>query len=123
MFYAIGRELFSGQSPSGIYSRAVKLCQKNEQVKDAVGEPMKAFGEMNRRGRRRFVSFAEYEQEGIKGMKVQFYLEGPLNKGTVHVDVKQDDRGKYQFDYVILELDSYPRQLVIVEDNRFKRIS
>jgi len=32
MFYAIGRELFSGQSPSGVYSRAFKLCRKHEQV-------------------------------------------------------------------------------------------
>jgi len=32
MFYAIGRELFSGQSPSGIYSRAFKLCKKDEKV-------------------------------------------------------------------------------------------
>ena len=32
MFYAIGRELFSGQSPSGVYSRAFKLCKKHEKV-------------------------------------------------------------------------------------------
>lgn len=32
MFYAIGRELFSGQSPNGIYSRAFKLCKNNEQA-------------------------------------------------------------------------------------------
>jgi len=32
MFYAIGRELFSGQSPSGVYSRAFKLCKKHQKV-------------------------------------------------------------------------------------------
>jgi len=32
MFYAIGRELFSGQSPSGVYSKAFKLCKKHEKV-------------------------------------------------------------------------------------------
>jgi len=32
MFYAIGRELFSSQSPSGVYSRAFKLCKKHEKV-------------------------------------------------------------------------------------------
>jgi import inner membrane translocase subunit TIM21 len=118
MFFAIGRELFSGQSPSGIYSRAVKLCNNSEQVRDAVGEPMKAYGEMNRRGRRRFVRHAEYEVDGVKRMKVQFYVEGPQNKGTVFVDVKQDARGKYQFEYVLLETENFPRRVIVVEDNR-----
>jgi len=36
MFYAIGRELFSGQSPSGVYSRAFKLCRKHEKVHSDV---------------------------------------------------------------------------------------
>ena len=36
MFYAIGRELFSGQSPSGVYSRAFKLCRKHEKVCSSV---------------------------------------------------------------------------------------
>jgi len=36
MFYAIGRELFSGQSPSGVYSRAFKLCRKHEKVCGSV---------------------------------------------------------------------------------------
>jgi len=118
MFYAIGRELFSGQSPSGVYSRAVKLCTNNEKVKDAIGEPIKAYGEMNRRGRRRFVKSVEYEVDGVKRMQVQFYLEGSQNKGTVFVEVKQDGRGKYQFEYVLLELDSFPRRVITVEDHR-----
>jgi len=36
MFYAIGRELFSGQSPSGVYSRAFKLCKKHEKVHNDI---------------------------------------------------------------------------------------
>ena len=34
MFFAIGRELLSGNSPSGVYSKAFKMCKKNEQVCD-----------------------------------------------------------------------------------------
>jgi import inner membrane translocase subunit TIM21 len=118
MFYAIGRELFSGQSPSGIYSRAYKLCKKNEQVIDAIGEPIKGFGEMTSRGRRRFVKHAVYEMNSVKHMRMQFYLEGPMNKGTVHLEVKQDGRGKYQFLYIYVELENYPRSTIIIEDNR-----
>jgi len=36
MFYAVGRELFSGQSPSGVYSRAFSLCRKHEKVYSGV---------------------------------------------------------------------------------------
>ena len=32
LFFAIGRELFSGQSPSGIYGRALKLIRRNDDV-------------------------------------------------------------------------------------------
>lgn len=118
MFYAIGRELFSGQSPSGVYGRAFKLCRKNEQVIDALGEPIKGYGEMTSRGRRRFVKHVEYEVNGVKHMQMQFYLEGPLNKATAHVEVQQNERRKYQFRYLYVELNSYPRRTIFVEDNR-----
>ena len=32
MFYAIGRELFSGESPSGVYGKALKDCMNNTEV-------------------------------------------------------------------------------------------
>ena len=32
MFYAIGRELFSGESSSGVYGKALKDCMKNMEV-------------------------------------------------------------------------------------------
>lgn len=118
MFYAVGRELFSSQSPSGVYSKAFKLCRKTYEVVDTFGEPMKAFGEMTRRGRRRYVSNVEYEKEGVKHMRMKFYLEGPHRKGTVHLEAKKNERGKYEFRYIFVELDDYPRRTIIVEDNR-----
>ncbi|KAK2193046.1 hypothetical protein NP493_18g10000 [Ridgeia piscesae] len=98
MFYAIGRELFSSQSPSGVYSKAFKLCRKSYEVVDTFGEPMKAFGEMTRRGRRRYVSNVEYEKEGVKHMRMKFYLEGPHRKGTVHLEAKKMNEGSMNFD-------------------------
>ena len=32
MFFWIGRELFSGQSPSGVYGKALKECLNNTEV-------------------------------------------------------------------------------------------
>lgn len=34
MFYMIGRELFSAESPSGLYGAALKACQNNIQVNE-----------------------------------------------------------------------------------------
>jgi import inner membrane translocase subunit TIM21 len=118
MFYAIGRELFSGQSPSGIYSRAFKTCKKTDKVIDTFGEPLKAYGEMTSRGRRRFVRHTEFELHGVKYIRLMFYLEGPHSKGTVHVEAKQDNHGKYQFEYILVEPDTFPRRTIVVEDNR-----
>lgn len=55
IFYTIGKELFSSQSPSGVYDRSLKLCKANSEVVDSLGEPIKGYGETTRRGRRRYV--------------------------------------------------------------------
>ena len=36
MFYAIGRELFSSQSPSGVFGKALKLCKHDLEVRDGL---------------------------------------------------------------------------------------
>ena len=33
-------------------------------------------------------SHSEYELEGIRHMRMKFYVEGPFRKGTVHLEVK-----------------------------------
>ncbi len=34
MFYAIGRELFASSSPNTVYTKAYKLCSKNDEVRN-----------------------------------------------------------------------------------------
>ncbi|XP_041376415.1 mitochondrial import inner membrane translocase subunit Tim21-like [Gigantopelta aegis] len=117
MFFAIGRELFSSQSPSGLYGKALKMCEKNDQLKSMLGEPMKGYGETTRRGRRRYVSHQEYIENGVKYMRIRFYIEGPYAKGTVNLEVKQNESGKYEYRYIVVDLDGYPRRSVLVVDN------
>jgi len=117
LFFAIGRELLSGQSPSGVYSRAFKLVKNHDDVIVYLGDSLKGYGETNRRGRRRHVSHQEYERDGVKHMRMKFYVEGD-KKGTVHLEAKQDERGKYDFRYVFVEVEDYPRRTIIVQDNR-----
>lgn len=58
MFYAILSELFSGQSPNSVYTDTLKLCRNDEKLVDLLGEPIKGYGELSARGRRRHVRFA-----------------------------------------------------------------
>lgn len=57
MFYAILSELFSGQSPNSIYTETLKLCRNDEKLVDLLGEPIKGYGELSARGRRRHVRY------------------------------------------------------------------
>ncbi len=53
--FVVLRELFSGESPNALFQRASDECVANGKVQDLLGEPIKAFGEETRRGRRRHV--------------------------------------------------------------------
>ncbi|XP_067651708.1 mitochondrial import inner membrane translocase subunit Tim21-like [Haliotis asinina] len=117
IFYVVGRELFSSQSPSGIYGDALKKCMQNDQLISMLGEPMKGYGEMTRRRRRRHVSHQEFESGGAKYMRMRFYVEGPHGKATVTAEMKQNDAGKYEYRYIVAELQGYPARSVLVVDN------
>ncbi|XP_071086734.1 mitochondrial import inner membrane translocase subunit Tim21-like [Haliotis cracherodii] len=117
IFYVVGRELFSSQSPSGIYGNALKKCMENDQLISMLGEPMKGYGEMTRRRRRRHVSHQEFESGGVKHMRMRFYVEGPHGKATVTAEMKQNEAGRYEYRYVVAELQGYPARTVLVVDN------
>ncbi|XP_012581208.1 PREDICTED: mitochondrial import inner membrane translocase subunit Tim21 isoform X2 [Condylura cristata] len=121
LFYAIFKELFSSSSPNKIYGKALDICRSHPEVISVFGEPVKGFGEATRRGRRQHVSFLEYSKDGLKHMRVKFYIRGsePGRQGTVHLEVKENpDSGEYEFRYIFVEVDSYPGRTIIVEDNR-----
>lgn len=82
MFYAIFRELFSSKSPNNVYSEALDKCKNDPRIQDALGSPIKGYGEETRRGRRRHVAHSIYEKDGRTFMRMQFYIQGCRNKGT-----------------------------------------
>ncbi|KAI5931699.1 Mitochondrial import inner membrane translocase subunit Tim21 [Manis javanica] len=121
LFYTIFRELFSSTSPNKIYGKALEKCRSHPEVVSVFGEPVKGYGEMTRRGRRQHVSFIQYVKDGLKHMRVKFYIEGsePGKQGTVHLEVKENPgSGEYEFRYIFVELESYPRRTIVIEDNR-----
>ncbi|XP_043923065.1 mitochondrial import inner membrane translocase subunit Tim21 [Protopterus annectens] len=124
LLYVVFSELFSSSSPSKIYGTALQKCRAHPEVIGFFGEPIKGYGETTRRGRRQHVSHIEYMKDGIKHMRLKFYIEGsePRAQGTVHVEVKENpDSGKFEFRYIFIDVDSYPPRAIIVEDNRITK--
>ncbi|XP_054840306.1 mitochondrial import inner membrane translocase subunit Tim21 [Eublepharis macularius] len=121
LFYVIFKELFSSSSPSKIYGDALEKCRAHPEVIGVFGEPIKGYGEATRRGRRQHVSHIEYIKDGLKYMRLKFYIEGSEKgkQGTVHLEVKENpESGRYEYRYIFVDIDVYPRRTIIVEDNR-----
>ena len=117
------QELFSSNSANNLYDRAFKKCQEHERVADLLGEPIKAFGEETRRGRRNRVSQMPYQDEnGKKGMRIQFYLQGVRNRGVAQVDAREDEAGNMVTRYIIVQVEDWLKNTVVVEDNRQKKL-
>ncbi|KAM9436632.1 mitochondrial import inner membrane translocase subunit Tim21 [Clarias gariepinus] len=121
LLYVIFQELFSSSSPSKIYGKAFNKCKTHPEVIGAFGEPIKGYGETTRRGRRQQVSHIEYMKDGQKHMRLKFYIEGsePGLRGTVHSESQENpESGKYEFRYIFVEVETYPRRTIVIEDNR-----
>ncbi|XP_028380448.1 mitochondrial import inner membrane translocase subunit Tim21 [Phyllostomus discolor] len=121
LFYVIFKELFSSSSPNKIYGKALEKCRSHPEVVSVFGEPVKGYGEATSRGRRQHVSFVEYVKDGLKHVRVKFYIQGsePGKRGTVHSEVKENpESGEYEFRYIFVELEAYPKRTIIIEDNR-----
>jgi len=118
MFYAVFSELFSSKSPNSVYSKALDRCLQDTRLVDSLGEPVKGHGETTRRGRRRHTNHIEYEKDGVKHLRMIFYLKGSRNSGTVHLEVKENESGNYEYRYLFVELDDFSRRVIILEDNR-----
>ncbi|NXH11768.1 TIM21 translocase, partial [Bucco capensis] len=121
LFYVIFKELFSSSSPSKIYGDALEKCRSHPEVIGVFGESIKGYGEATRRGRRQFVSHIEYVKDGLKHMRLKFYIEGSETgkRGTVHVEVRENpESGRFEVRYIVVEVDTYPRRTIVIEDNR-----
>lgn len=89
MFYAIFNELFSSNSPQAIYGNAFDKCKDDPRVQDALGQPIKCFGEETRRRRRTHVAHQIYQKNNRKYMRLSFHIQGIRSKATVHVEMRE----------------------------------
>ena len=119
VLYTVLSELLSGDSPTALFQMASDKCVEHPKVQDLLGEPIKAFGEETRRGRRRHVTHLDYvDENGKKGIRVQFYLQGLRKRGTAQIDAREGEDGKLKTRYIVVTADDLLRTSVVVEDNR-----
>lgn len=55
-------------------------------MQDALGSPIKGFGEETRRRRRQHVAHSIHLRNGKQCIRMQFYIQGIRNKATVHLE-------------------------------------
>lgn len=117
MIYTVCKELLSSFSPQTVYGAALEKCSAHPRVVDFLGDSIKGYGEESRRGRRQHVSHMGYEVEGCKGYRIKFHLRGQRRTATVNLDARQTAHG-WDFRYLYVQLDSYPYEVIVIEDNR-----
>ncbi|XP_068955662.1 mitochondrial import inner membrane translocase subunit Tim21-like [Petaurus breviceps papuanus] len=121
LFYVVFKELFSSSSPNKIFGRALEKCRSHPEVVSVFGESIKGYGESTRQGRRQHVRHIEYVKDGLTYIRLKFYIEGsvPGKQGTVHLEVKENpESGRYEFRYIFVDVDAFPRRTIVIEDNR-----
>ncbi|XP_034177324.1 mitochondrial import inner membrane translocase subunit Tim21 [Osmia lignaria lignaria] len=118
MFYMIFNELFSTKSPNNVYSKALDRCIKDPKVVNALGEPIKAYGEESRRGRRSHIKYIIFEKDGVRHMRMKFYIQGIRRRGTVNLEVQENESGKYEYRYLYVMIDDIMQTIIKIEDNR-----
>ncbi|XP_076762229.1 mitochondrial import inner membrane translocase subunit Tim21 [Xylocopa sonorina] len=118
MFYVIFDELFSSKSPNNVYSKALDHCIKHPKVIDTLGQPIKAYGEESRRGRRSHISHVTFVKDGVRHMRMKFYIQGIRRRGTVNLEVQEDQSGNYTYRYLYVLVDDIVQTVIKIEDNR-----
>lgn len=51
-------------------------------------------------------------------MRMVFYIQGIRGKATVNLEMRQNSSGTYEYRYLFIQLDHYPKSTIILEDNR-----
>lgn len=121
--YAIISELFGNNSDTHIFGDALEKVRNNEKLTDVLGSPVKGFGEPSsskRRRNRRIHSQVVLDAEGKEHLLMRFFVEGPDNEGTAHLEMIKDQRGNWEYKYLFVDVPGgvRPAQRIFVEYNK-----
>ncbi|KAG0369056.1 mitochondrial import inner membrane translocase subunit tim21 [Gamsiella multidivaricata] len=121
--YAIVSELFGPNSDTHVFGDALEKVRNNERLQDVIGSPMKGHGEPSsskRRRNRRIQSQVVLDAEGKEHLLMRFYVEGPDNEGTAHLEMVKDQRSNWEYKYLFVDIPGGVRaaERVFVEYNK-----
>ncbi|KAF9197832.1 mitochondrial import inner membrane translocase subunit tim21 [Haplosporangium sp. Z 27] len=121
--YAIVGELFGPNSDTHIFGDALERVRKNENLVEILGTPIKGHGEPStnkRRRNRRIHSQVVLDTEGKEHLLMRFYVEGPDNEGTAHLEMVKDQRNNWEYKYLIVDIPGGVRaaERIFVEYNK-----
>jgi len=85
---------------------------------DIFGSNISAHGEHSGRGRRKLIANYPYVKDGENRIRVSFHIKGEKATGKALAEVINKE-GTWQFRFLTTETDSYPKQSVVLIDNRF----
>ncbi|KAF3767634.1 TIM21-domain-containing protein [Cryphonectria parasitica EP155] len=108
--YFLWTEVFSTESKVTYFNRAVNRIKSDRRCLELLGDSKKitAHGEetYNKWRRARPISSTERtDQQGNHHLIMQFYVEGPLNRGSVHIHlIKHVGHGEYEYKYFYVDI-------------------
>ncbi|CAO3614952.1 unnamed protein product [Cunninghamella echinulata] len=107
LLYFIGSELFGSQSSTNIFSDAVDCVRQNEELIQLLGTPIKGHGapSRNRMKRNRRIQYQIMDdQSGNPHLFMKFYVEGPHDEGVGMIEMIKDDKGKWQYKHLFVDV-------------------
>ena len=113
--YFLYQEVFSSNSKTTQFNRAVDRIRSDPRVKDALGSQHKirAFGEptWNRWARARPIASNTYKDStGTEHFVMHFNVEGSSRRGVVNVHlVKGPGQSDWEYKYLLLDVQGQPR--------------
>ncbi|KAI0117080.1 mitochondrial import inner membrane translocase subunit TIM21 [Daldinia grandis] len=113
--YFLYTDVFSPDSKTAYFSRAVDRIKKDPECVRLLGESKKitAHGEetMNKWRRARPISSTlNTDAQGNQHLIMHFYVEGPLNNGAVNVHlIKYANRDNFEYKYFYIDIGGHSR--------------
>ncbi|GES57935.1 import inner membrane translocase subunit tim21 [Aspergillus terreus] len=124
VFYLLYSEVFSPNSRTWQYEKAVERIKDDPRCTDILGDrrEIKAYGEAttSRWARNRPIATSlEKDRLGREHLRMNFHVEGPRNSGIVFVHMmKPLDKSEWEYQLLALDVKGHPR--VILEQAQEK---
>ncbi|KAK4972526.1 mitochondrial import inner membrane translocase subunit tim21 [Elasticomyces elasticus] len=121
--YVLYREVFSTDSKTAVFNRVADRVKADARCVELLGgrsggRDVKAYGEpsWSRWARNRMIaSRTETDKLGTEHLYMHFYVEGPLNSGTVNLHMTRR-HGEKDFEYRFLAVDVKGHERIYLEN-------